>query len=90
MGYLWHVKNWFRVGKNFSWKLSFNTLAGFIGLNDNLRNSFLIKCADKKHEITFSCAYAKQKFAVSGNVIRTNQLNPCLNNSLQTSYCLSV
>lgn len=54
MGYLWHVKNWFRVGKNFSWKLSFNTLAGFIGLNDNLRNSFLVKCADEKHEIILS------------------------------------
>lgn len=51
---MWHVKNWFRVGKKFSWRLSFNTLAAFIGLSDALRNRFLIARANSKHEYILS------------------------------------
>lgn len=54
MGYLWHVKNWFRVGKEFSWNLSFNTLAGFIGLSKYFQKGFFLKRADKKHEYILS------------------------------------
>ena len=54
MGYLWHVKNWFRVGKEFSWNLSFNTLAGFIGLNKHFQKGFFLKHSEKKHEYILS------------------------------------
>lgn len=45
----WHIKNWFRVGKRFSWSLSFNTLCGLLALNKS-GDCFLIRHADKKHE----------------------------------------
>lgn len=61
MGYLWHVKNWFKVGKEFSWNLSFNTLLGFMSLNKHFQNNFFLRHADKKHEYIIS--YLEKEFA---------------------------
>ena len=52
MSNLWHVRNWFKVGKEFSWKLSFYTLGGFLGLFYN--NTVFRKAAGKKHEYIIS------------------------------------
>ena len=52
MSNLWHIKNWIKVGKNFSWKLSFYTLGGFLGLF--YKNKVFFKLAQKKHEYILS------------------------------------
>lgn len=49
---MWHVKNWFRVGKNISWKLNFHTLFGFLFLTKPTK--FFYKQAEKKHEFVLS------------------------------------
>ena len=52
MSNMWHVKNWFRVGKNISWKLNFHTLFGFLFLTKPTK--FFYKQAEKKHEFVLS------------------------------------
>ena len=52
MGNFWHVKNWFRVGHNISWKLNFYTLGGFLFLSKPSR--FFYKLALKKHDFVLS------------------------------------
>lgn len=51
MGNLWHVKNWFRVGHDISWKLNINTLLSFLSLTKYFNNSSTLKAAEKKHKI---------------------------------------
>ena len=48
MGNWWHIKNWFRVGSNISWKLNFYTLGAFIYLSKP--SDFLYKLSEKKHK----------------------------------------
>ena len=52
MSNLWHVKNWFRVGKNISWKLNFCTLGGFLYLYKPW--DYFYKLAERKHEFVIS------------------------------------
>lgn len=52
MGNMWHVKNWFRVGRNISWALDFHTLFGFLYLIKPTR--FFYKQALKKHEFVLN------------------------------------
>ncbi len=52
MSNMWHVKNWFRVGKNISWALNFHTLFGFLFLTKPTK--FFYKQAEKKHEFVLS------------------------------------
>lgn len=52
MGNVWHVKNWFRVGHNISWKLNFNTLLGFLYLYH--KSEFFYKQSIKKHDFILS------------------------------------
>lgn len=52
MGNMWHVKNWFRVGHNISWRLNFHTLLGFLYLS-HPRDCFYQQ-AQKKHEFVLS------------------------------------
>ena len=59
MGNLWHVKNWFRVGKNISWKLNFDTFEAFLYLKWP-RKRFL-EAADRKH--AFVLSYLKKELA---------------------------
>ena len=44
----WHIKNWIKVGRTFSWKLSFYTLGGFLGLFS--KNKLFFRLAQKKHK----------------------------------------
>ena len=48
MSNMWHVKNWFRVGKNISWKLNFHTLFGFLYLSKP--TEFFYREAERKHK----------------------------------------
>lgn len=57
MGNLWHVKNWFRVGHNISWKLNFYTFGGFLYLYKPC--DFFYRMAEKKH--TFVISYLKKE-----------------------------
>ena len=57
MGNFWHVKNWFRVGHNISWKLNFYTLGGFLYLYKPC--DFFYSMAEKKH--TFVISYLKKE-----------------------------
>ena len=52
MGNLWHVKNWFRVGHNISWKLNFYTLGGFLFLYKPW--DVFYGLAEKKHQFILS------------------------------------
>ena len=52
MGNSWHIKNWFRVGKNISWKLNFYTLGGFLFLYRPL--DIFYRMAEKKHAFVLS------------------------------------
>ena len=61
MGNMWHVRNWLNVGKKFSWKLSFCTLGGFLGLFPPFQNKFFFRIADKKH--AFILDYLKRDLA---------------------------
>ncbi len=48
MSNIWHIKNWFRVGHNISWKLNFHTLFGFLYLS--YPSDFFYKQSLKKHQ----------------------------------------
>ena len=52
MSVSWHIKNWFRVGHNISWKLNFHTLFGFLYLY--CPNNFFYKESLRKHDIVIS------------------------------------
>ena len=52
MGASWHIRNWFRVGHNISWKLNFHTLFGFLYLY--WPNNFFYEESLKKHDIVLS------------------------------------
>lgn len=54
MSNLWHVKNWFRVGRNISWKLNFNTLFGYLYFFKPFQNDFFYNQAEKKHAFILS------------------------------------
>lgn len=57
MSNLWHIKNWFRVGHNISWKLDFYTLGGFLFLYHPCKLFF--QMAKKKHD--FILAFLRQE-----------------------------
>lgn len=54
MSNLWHLKNWFQVGHNISWPLSFHTLFGVMYLNKHFRYRFFLNEAERKHRIVLS------------------------------------
>ena len=72
MSSFWHVKNWFRVGMNLSWKLNFHTLFGFLYLY--WPNSFFYNQSLKKHDFVLS--YIQNEL---GNIIKAyktkNEIN---------------
>ena len=51
-GIFWHIRNWFRVGHNISWKLTFHTLLGFLYLY--WPKEIFYKESLKKHELILS------------------------------------
>lgn len=48
MGNLWHVKNWFKVGRAFSWMMNFRTIGGL--LNFFTDGKHFKRIPEKKHE----------------------------------------
>lgn len=46
----WLVKNWFRVGKRISWKLSIETLFSLLYFIPVFRNNFIYGIVEKKHK----------------------------------------
>lgn len=62
MSNLWHVKNWFRVGNNISWKLNFHTLFGFLYLS--WPNDFFYRQSQKKHKFVIDYMLKEQ-----GNIV---------------------
>lgn len=72
MGNMWHVKNWFRVGKNISWKLNFHTLFGFLYLSKP--SEFFYREAERKHK--FVLEYLKKEL---GYVIEEYKSIPEIN-----------
>ena len=57
----WLIKNWFRVGFKFSWKLSFETLISLLYFIPCFRISLIYKIIQKKHE--FVIRYLKNHFS---------------------------
>lgn len=60
MGNLWHIKNWFKVGHEISWKLSFNTLISFLVLTNTVSSSSAAKTIANKHKIVLEYLEAEQ------------------------------
>ena len=50
----WLIKNWFRVGHKFSWKLSFETLVSLLYFVPGLKSDFIYRIVLKKHEYVLS------------------------------------
>ena len=46
----WLIKNWFCVGKNISWKLNFETLAGLLYFVPAFQRDSIYKIVQKKHK----------------------------------------
>lgn len=69
MSNIWHVKNWFRVGKNISWKLNFYTLFAYLYLLKPTK--FRYRQALKKHDFVLSYLRREMK-----NVIRQYKSYP--------------
>ena len=63
MSNLWHIKNWFRVGHNISWKLNFHTLFGFLYLS--WPNEFFYRQSLKKHEFVLNYLKKECKSIIS-------------------------
>ena len=59
MSNLWHVWNWFRVGKNISWKLNFHTLGGYLCFASG--DKVFKHSAGRKH--AFVLNYLKTEFS---------------------------
>lgn len=78
MGNLWHVKNWFRVGKNISWKLNFHTLFGFLYLSKP--TEFFYREAERKHK--FVLEYLKKELGYVIDEFKDYpEVKPCQNTS---------
>ena len=77
MGNLWHVKNWFRVGRNISWKLNFYTLGGFLYLYKPW--DVFYRLAEKKHKTVI--AYLKKDLEMVIDKYRDIE-----ESSIQTEY----
>lgn len=50
MNIKWQIKNWFRVGRNISWKLNFETIMTILYFNKPFQNDFVYKFVNRKHE----------------------------------------
>lgn len=60
MGNLWHIINWFRVGHEISWKLSFDTLISYLSLTKVIRSSSVAKTIANKHKIVLEYLETEQ------------------------------
>ena len=54
MSIKWHVKNWFRVGKEISWKLNMETIGTLLYFCPVFKNDLTYKIVQKKHEFVFN------------------------------------
>lgn len=72
MSNLWHVKNWFRVGKNISWKLNFHTLFGVMYLY--MPNNFSLKESEKKHTFILSFLKSNYKNVIDKYKLKTDEV----------------
>ena len=57
----WLVKNWFRVGKKISWKLSFETLISLLYFIPFFKRSWVYSFVKKKHKYVLS--YIDRKYS---------------------------
>ena len=50
----WLIRNWFRVGRKISWKLSFDTLASLLYFIPAFKKDSIYRIVQKKHEFVLS------------------------------------
>ena len=61
MNTLWLIKNWFRVGRKISWKLSFETLISLLYFIPAFHHEPIFKIVEKKHKYILS--YLQNKYS---------------------------